>query len=338
MTLLDQIRERLSPAAIRPVPAFMTDFLSAWGFRAVCVAFKYQVFDSLAVSPKTPAVLAEETGTHAGGMGLLLDALDCLGYVRKRAGRYENTPMVERMRETISLGIPYFEKIAFRDWEHLEAQLKDGRGVRPVWFGGDWKIFQDGMVSLARMNIDEVLRKVKVGRSARRLLDLGGGHGLYSIAFCRRYRRLDAVVFDVPQVEKIVTQTVAEHGMQDRVKFRGGDFFVDELDPSDVTLLFNLIHSKSEEDNLEMIRRVADSLAPGGTAVLLDQFPSPKLGKVGYAYGSLMALSMFSAAGQRTYQPDEVCGWFTKVGLTDVKFLPIRSAPGNALVVGRKAG
>ncbi|WP_158883768.1 methyltransferase [Amycolatopsis anabasis] len=338
MTLLSQLRDRLVPPPMRPVPAFMTDFLSAWGFRAVCIAFRNGIFDSLNVSPKTPAVLAEETGIHPGGMALLLDALNCLGYVREQHGRYENTAMTSRLRETVKLGVPYFEKIVFRDWEHLESQLRDGRGVRPVWFGGDWKIFQNGMVSLAQMNIDEVLRRVKINRSARRLLDLGGGHGLYSIAFCRRYRRLGAVVFDVPQVEKIVTTTVAEHGMQDRVKFRAGDFFTDELDPADVVLLFNIIHSKSEAENLELMRRVYETVEPGGTVVLLDQFPSPKLGKVGYTYGSLMALSMFSAAGQRTYQGDEVRNWFTKVGLTDTRFVPIRSAPGNALVIARKRG
>jgi tRNA A22 N-methylase len=38
-----------------------------------------------------------------------------------------------------------------------------------------------------------------VPRGARDLLDIGGSHGYYSVALCRRHPTLRAVILDLPQ-------------------------------------------------------------------------------------------------------------------------------------------
>jgi hypothetical protein len=44
------------------------------------------------------------------------------------------------------------------------------------------------MVAIAQLVGAEITRKLAVPASAQRLLDLGGGHGMYSIALCRAHR------------------------------------------------------------------------------------------------------------------------------------------------------
>jgi hemolysin activation/secretion protein len=34
------------------------------------------------------------------------------------------------------------------------------------------------------------------------MLDIGGSHGLYSVALCRRYPTLDGTILEPPQVEE----------------------------------------------------------------------------------------------------------------------------------------
>ena len=63
---------------------------------------------------------------------------------------------------------------------------------------GASKLAQDGSMSLASFIAKEVAQKVRLPDGARRLLDLGGGHGLYSVEFCLKYRELSAIVFDLP--------------------------------------------------------------------------------------------------------------------------------------------
>jgi hypothetical protein len=346
MPITPSLREGRLTGTRNPATAFLHDFLSAWGFRAVTIAFRLKVFDSLQEQPATAAELARRLGIDPKGAAFLLDALDCMGYVRARHGRYGNTTLANELLPMIDGGIPYFEKIVFKDWENLESRLRQESELpfrpdeprTPRWLAKEWRVFQDGMVALAAMNIDEVVQRVRVPRSARHVLDIGGGHGLYSIALCKRHPRLSATVFEIPEMERIARRTIDEHGMTGRVDFRAGDFFVDDLGAYDLALLFNVIHSKSEPQNRKLVERVVAALPPGGGVALLDQFPSRRLGGVGRAFGSLMSLSMFNNIGQQTYQLTQVADWFRAAGLVAVRSLPIRSAPGNALVVGRRPG
>lgn len=346
MPIIRSFREGRLTRRTRPQTMFIHEFLSAWGFRVVAVGFRLGVFEALRKEPKSPARLAAELQLDPKGVGFLLDALDCLGYVSVKSGSYHNTAATTQLLDMISMGIPYFEKIVFTDWADLEARLRNQKEMpftldeprTPKWFAKEWRIFQDGMVALANMNLDEVLRRVEFPRSARHILDLGGGHGLYSIAFCERHPGLTATVFEIPEMERIANRVIAEHEMSNRVDFRAGDFFVDDLGSTSVVLLFNVIHSKSEAQNVKLVERIADALEPGGMVVLLDQFPSRRLGGVGRAFGALMALSMFNSLGQQTYGLNQTAGWFRDAGLTGVRTVPLRSAPGNALVIGHKRG
>ncbi|WP_431927962.1 methyltransferase [Micromonospora wenchangensis] len=338
--------ERSLSGADNAVPAFMFDMLSAWGFRAVTLAFRTGVLAALAEEELTSEQVAEKTELDPRGIAFLLDCLDCVGYVRRAGDRYGVTDTTRELLPMISMGIPYFEKIVFTDWANLEGRL---RGELPLPFGPDqprtprwlarqWRVFQDGMVALTNMNIDEVLERVPVPDPAGHLLDLGGGYGLYSIALCRRHPQLRATIFEIPEMQRLADRAIAENGMADRVDFRAGDFFTDELGSPSMALLFNVIHSKSAVQNRELVARTAAALRPGGSLVILDQFPAPELGPIGRSFGAMMALSMFNSVGQQTYPLDEVRAWLTDAGLVDVDFQPVRSAPGNGLFLARKPG
>ncbi|WP_379522995.1 methyltransferase [Nonomuraea insulae] len=322
----------------------MTDFLSAWGFRAVVLAFRLGVFRVLTEKPRSPEETAKLLGLDPKGTAFLLDVLDCLGYVSAHAGVYSPTEITRHLVPMVSDGVPYFEKIVFRDWGGLEDRLRGATTLpfepdeprTPRWLAQEWRVFQDGMIALANMNIEEVVRETPVPASAGHVLDLGGGHGFYSIELCRRHQGLTSTVLEIPEMERIVRRTVAAHEMEGRVSFRAGDFFTDDLGTASVILLFNVIHSKSEPQNRKLVERVATAVEPGGVVVLLDQFAAPEFGPLGRAFGSMMSLSMYNNIGQQTYGLPQVREWFTQAGLERVTTRPLDSAPGNALVIGHR--
>jgi hypothetical protein len=47
-----------------------------------------------------------------------------------------------------------------------------------------------------------VARTLPIPPSPTAMLDLGGSHGLYSVALCRRYPTLDGTILEPPQVEE----------------------------------------------------------------------------------------------------------------------------------------
>jgi hypothetical protein len=58
------------------------------------------------------------------------------------------------------------------------------------------------MRSMARALSGEATKRMPVPDGAQKMLDIGGSHGYYSVALCRRHEGLRAVVLDLPEAVK----------------------------------------------------------------------------------------------------------------------------------------
>ncbi|TNF71217.1 MAG: methyltransferase [Acidobacteria bacterium] len=115
---------------------------------------------------------------------------------------------------------------------------------------------------------------------AKRLLDLGGGSGVVSMALARRYPEMAFTVVDIPNVCIAGRELAAEHDLADRIAYNPADFLTDEL-PSgfDVALECDVnVYSEA------LFRKVRKALDPGGRFLIVDQFapaegiaPPPRL-------------------------------------------------------------
>ena len=101
---------------------------------------------------------------------------------------------------------------------------------------------------------------------------VGGGTGIYSIAWLQRYPNLTAIVWDRPEVLKVAHEMAEAHGVADRLECRPGDMFRDPVpNGADVILLSNILHDWDVPECRTLVRRCAEALPPGGR--LLIQFP-----------------------------------------------------------------
>jgi SAM-dependent methyltransferase len=105
-----------------------------------------------------------------------------------------------------------------------------------------------------------------------RLMDLGGGSGVLSMALARRYPGLSATVVDLPNVCAAGREIVAENSLEDRVAFHAADFLCDAL-PAGFDMVFECdvnVYSAA------LFKKVRASLNPGGRLVIVDQLaPAP---------------------------------------------------------------
>jgi len=107
-----------------------------------------------------------------------------------------------------------------------------------------------------------------------RMLDLGGGSGVMSMAVLRSNPQLTAVVFDIPNVCAAGREIVSENAMEDRITYQAGDFIHDEM-PSGFDLVLNCdvgLYTGT------MIRKIHSALNPGGRLVIVDKFAPTKEG------------------------------------------------------------
>src|SRR5262249_25487188 len=133
-----------------------------------------------------------------------------------------------------------------------------------------WTTYNAAMSSMAAQPAEEVARRVSLPSSARRLLDVGGNHGAYSAAFCRRYANLHATIFDVPEARPSAAPAVKEFG--DRIALRGGDIRHDDPGSGyDVILMSNTLHYFPGAQVRALLARMAAALAPDGVIVINEQ-------------------------------------------------------------------
>jgi len=349
MPILPNFIERLVLFNFNQGPGLMLDFLGAQAFRVVGVGVRLGVFEALSSGPLSAAETARQVQASERGITLLLDALESLGYVQKKDGRYVNTPMtvkwlLRRSPNSLAGGIPFFDSMVFDRWEHLEESIRQGK---PALLGSDWldqhpggyRIYEEGMIAIARMAADEVIAKVTLPPTARRLLDVGGGHGLYSIRFCRKYRDLTATVFDLPPAVEVARETIAAEGMGGQVTTQAGDVWLDDLGTGyELALLFNLIHAYLPDKNIELLRKVSGALNRGGLIVIMEQIAGQVFGSTGKVLARLQALNYFNDLEAQTYTFEDIAGWLTQAGFVNPRRMDLLKTPGFGLVLGTKTG
>jgi ubiquinone/menaquinone biosynthesis C-methylase UbiE len=104
----------------------------------------------------------------------------------------------------------------------------------------------------------------------RRLLDLGGGSGVVSLALLRQNPNLTSVIVDIPNVCAVGRKIAKENGMEARLTYLEANFVADEL-PSGFDVI---LQCDVGEHDQAYLRKLWSILEPGGRLAIVDQFES----------------------------------------------------------------
>jgi SAM-dependent methyltransferase len=295
--------------------------------RALLAAVRAGLFDALADGLATPGDIAARCGTDPRATEKLLNLLVAMRYVRAgRDGTYRLTRLSRRwltgpssVRDSILM-----KDLEWRWIEGLDEFLHRGepQDVHGTMSPDDWGLYQRGMRSSAGVLAPLLARRVPVPEGARDLLDVGGSHGFFSVAICRRHPGLRATVLDLPEAVAHAAPLLAAEDMGDRVVLRAGDALVDDLgtEAYDVVFMMSLVHHFDDATNRALMRRAADALRPGGVLVIGDSIRlDPREADLMGSFFDLY-FAMTSRAGLWTYE--EMAGWQRDAGLVPRK--PIR--------------
>lgn len=256
---------------------FLLEMFSAYEHSLVLYqSYKLGVFDALHGSPQSAELLARETGYLPERLIFLLDALTSMGLLEKTGDEYVNSPVA---RAFLSRSSSFYlgDLIAMnlsperiRHWETLDSWLKgkttgdDSHNPMSVFNPSFVRAMAQGV--LCNKGFLETISLVaghSCFPSAQKLLDLGGGHGLFSIALKRIKPNLEAVVFDLPQVEQVTRDYAKRYAAE--IGFHPGNFYEDELPPGqDMILAFDILHPVPPSQKEGVFARVHRALKPGG--------------------------------------------------------------------------
>lgn len=260
-----------------PLPLFETHFALSRA-RAIMAATKLGVFESLSRRAATPAEVAERCGTDTFATRQLLAALAGSDYLVCREGRYALTPTARTWLLAESpCSMVDVVLFAFDEWElmmHVEDYVRTGipLELHQTMTGVQWAHYLRSMRALARLTAHEVAQFLPVPGGATDMIDVGGAHGHYSVALCRRHSQLRSVVLDLPAAVRAAAPQLAAENMGARVVHFEADALAHDfgVEAYDVVLLCNLARHFTAAENALLFRRLARALRPRGVFAVIE--------------------------------------------------------------------
>jgi len=156
--------------------------------------------------------------------------------------------------------------------------------------------------------------------SSKRLLDVAGGSGLYSIAILRRFPDLRAVVFDREPVLKVAREFAEKYGVADRLECVAGDMFRDPWPDCDAILLSNVLHDWDVPECRELLQKCAEQLPENAPLLIHDVLLSDALD--GPLPIALYSAALFTLTEGRAYSRAEYEEWLNEAGFHVVSCQP----------------
>ena len=340
-TVLDRV---LLAGGLIPTP--MADTLIALLLaRSIMAGTKTGVFDALAEGPLSAAEVAKRCGTEVRATGKLLFCLAGIGYLRVSDGKY-SLKAVARKWVISTAARSFKDQVLMRYLDlklmgHAEEFLQTGEPVQfHDWLSDEeWAVYQKGQRSVALYSAPEVASRSPVPANPRAMLDIGGAHGYYSVAFCRRHRSLRSTILDLPGAASQSAPLVAQEDVGDRITYRAGNALSDELGEGQYDLVFaaNVVHHFTESENRNLMKRIARALRPGGFCVILEIIRPTTTREAGQV-GALLDFYFAITSSSGTWSFAEMASWQQDADLVVQRPIRLRMSPGYGLQAGRKGG
>ena len=252
----------------------------------VTACLELGVFRSLSAAPCTPAELAARVSVPEQSMEMLLMGAAALRLVvRRGGGRWGLSAKGAAIAGSPALqDIIRHNQIFYGDLRDPVALLRGG--TRKTELSQYWPYAESSsperlssqevekycafMSSSQHLVGEDVVRAYPFARH-RRVLDVGGGEGVFLSILAGQHSGLELRLFDLPAVAERARVFLAGRGLADRVAVAGGSFRTDVL-PSgaDLISLVRIVHDHDDDVVLTLLKAVRTALAPGGSVLIAE--------------------------------------------------------------------
>ncbi|RLI96521.1 MAG: hypothetical protein DRP00_05230 [Candidatus Aenigmatarchaeota archaeon] len=283
--------------------------------------------------PKTSVELAEKLKVRIDFLEKILEVLVSLGFLKRgKEGKYANKPIA---REFLSRSSPFYQGDLLR----LQATYYDVWSNLSKAIRGEWKpkprrrekafnrMFTYAMAEATLRGplhriVKAIAKNVPALSKAERMLDLGGGHGLYAVAFTQMFPNLKVDVYDLPPVIEVAREFISKYGGEGRVSLVVGDFTRQELGESlyDAVFVSHVLYRK--EYNRELLKKIYAALKPNGL-LISSHWMKSKAGNLTSTLWDLNMLLLGYAKDTALYSEEEFRSLLEETGFTILRVFPV---------------
>ncbi|QPJ65887.1 MAG: methyltransferase domain-containing protein [Candidatus Nitrohelix vancouverensis] len=242
-------------------------------------ALQFRIYTQLGKGSMSAATLARRTKTDPDATARLLNALAAMGALKKKGNAFANT---SETYKHFSEDSPHYKRGTVmlrednrREWNGLIELTKKGRKQKD-FEGGDDPLFRreftHAMHERSRLYAPDLVEFV-TRKPVGRLLDLGGGPGSYTAALLKKDKAASAVLVDRKATLKQAKLILQSLKVLKRIELLEGDLFeIDFKQCFDSVLFANILHIFSPAENKKLLRKIHESLKPGGRLLIVDLF------------------------------------------------------------------
>jgi 3-hydroxy-5-methyl-1-naphthoate 3-O-methyltransferase len=338
---------------ISPEPIFQMA-TAYWVSKTLMAAVEFELFTKISNRSVTLEELQKVLGMEARPADVFATALVSLGLlnasVNGNDGRaFSNSPLsatfLDRNKSSYMGDIvAMFDKRLYNMWDRLPQSLLANKPAS----GSGEEIFGQARLNLATEQMQKfthAMYGVSVGPAmalakafdfsrCKRLIDIGGGSGVYAIHVALANPHLSAVVADLAAVCGVADEYIRRFSLLSRVKTKALDFFKEDI-PSgyDVALLSHIIHDWSEEKDIGLLKKIFSSINSGGAIIISEWLLDDE--KTGPAFPALMGMNMIiETEGGRNYSFAEISKMLAAAGFNSIEKWPLLGPA--SIIIGHK--
>ncbi|HVI79777.1 MAG TPA: methyltransferase [Candidatus Acidoferrum sp.] len=323
--------------------------LGFWGSKTLLSAVELGVFSALAAGPIESDALIKKLGLHQRSARDFLDALVALGMLNREGGdRYANTPatglFLDPSKPSYIGGLLEMANARlYPFWASLTEALQTGEPQNEAKHGGD--LFESLYADPQRLaGFLRAMTGVSMGsaraiaaqfpwRDYKHFADVGTAQGGLLVQVALANPHLSGVGFDLPPIRPHFEAHIAANGLSDRIAFKEGNFFDDQLPSAEVLVMGHVLHDWGLEKKRLLMSKAYEALPNGGALIVYETIIDDERRQ--NTFGLLMSLNMLIETREGfDYTASDCMGWMREVGFSKTRLEPLAGA--ESMVVGIK--
>ncbi len=306
--------------------------------RILLTAIELKIFTTLEKHMLTSNEVAEKLNTDPRATDRLMNALCAMGLLKKIHNKFYNS---ESANNYLIEGKPEFMGGLFhtielwKSWSTLTEVIKRGSHVYKI----NKENFEWTKSFIAAMHY-RALKEAKIVsymlnfENVKKMLDLGGGSGAFTMQFIETHPEIEAVIFDQPDVIQLTKVYAENFALKNKISFIEGDYLKDNIgNHYDLILLSSIVHINSFDENKMLIKKCSDALNKNGQLIIKDWIMDKDRTKP--TEGAIFAINMLvgTKCGD-TYTESEMKQWLVDAGITSIERK--NTSYGFSLLIGYK--
>lgn len=310
------------------------------------VAADLLVFSHIASGARTAQEIAVKSGAASEPLRMVLETCADIGLLVRDGDGFRNSPTAETFlvkggRTYLGDSLKYARDL-YPAWGALGELVKTGKPTMPpeTILGEDkarTRAFVMAMHERAK-GIGSVLPHHVSLAGRKRLIDVGGGPGTYSVELCRQTPGLTATVLDRPGVLEVTRELIDAAGFADRVTLLPGDYLQTPFGAGfDVALLSGMMHRETPENVNVLLKKTAEALEPGGQIMVSDVFFDDDQKNTPPFTTSFAINMMLTSNHGSAHARTEMARWMTANGFRDITMIDMPKPNPHTLILGTKA-